>query len=284
MGNLSCTCGEKPIIKDEDKCADKRWIIVDDEFEVSNGLSGLQRDIVLRLCNLYFEKDEIRKVIGMCGEHCEWKKHKSFRNSRLIRVLLPIALKSGASYDSANARIVHFRTKAVTISVVQNFLNGKIYVIDFLSRNTTKFGFAKTALFPALYSQSFFLNNGTCGFVQDGIAWAGPIDVWPHPSVMDTTHPFWSADTLVKISLELDVASNADRDHPSWTKAFARAYADDILLKRGFQGIPPLGVCCVFGSAEKDGTKAGVVEMKSVRVVTKLKVPHACSTFNWWRD
>jgi hypothetical protein len=67
-------------------------------FNVNNGMTGMQRDIVLRLCCLLWEKSaEIRavcisvhvmnalhfkKIIGMCGKHFGWKRHSYFLHGR----------------------------------------------------------------------------------------------------------------------------------------------------------------------------------------------------------
>lgn len=55
--------------------------MVDVVYEISNGMTGLQRNIFLCLCNLlwYGCKDEgIRMVVGMCEQHYHWKNHSLF--------------------------------------------------------------------------------------------------------------------------------------------------------------------------------------------------------------
>lgn len=56
---------------------------IDVVYDVVNGLSGVQRDIILRLCALFWNKsDEIKSIIGMCKEHFDWKNRSFFVNSR----------------------------------------------------------------------------------------------------------------------------------------------------------------------------------------------------------
>lgn len=55
---------------------------INKDYDV-NGLTKMQRDIFLRLCKIMWNKgDEIRSVIGMCGEHYLWKSHSFFMSER----------------------------------------------------------------------------------------------------------------------------------------------------------------------------------------------------------
>lgn len=50
---------------------------------IKNGLLDLKRDVLLRICKLSWDKpDQIRKLIGVCGESYEWKKHTFFIQNR----------------------------------------------------------------------------------------------------------------------------------------------------------------------------------------------------------
>lgn len=52
-------------------------------FEIKNGFTGMQRDIVLRLCKLIWRcSRKIVVIIGMCGEHYQWKRHMHFLEGR----------------------------------------------------------------------------------------------------------------------------------------------------------------------------------------------------------
>lgn len=53
-------------------------IIVDVNYEVENGLSGLKRDILVRLINLTFSNlNEVRAIFGVCGTFFRWKRNSS---------------------------------------------------------------------------------------------------------------------------------------------------------------------------------------------------------------
>lgn len=56
-------------------------------FEI-NGFFGMQRDVVLRLCILLWDRVyEIRQIIGMCSQSYIWKKHPYFLENRPVNIL-----------------------------------------------------------------------------------------------------------------------------------------------------------------------------------------------------
>ncbi|GHT90691.1 hypothetical protein FACS1894122_01610 [Alphaproteobacteria bacterium] len=72
------------------------WILVlspsleamESNHEIVNGLSGMQRDIVLRLCDLLWNQPgAIKNIIGMCDEHYPWKGHSYFVKLRKLALL-----------------------------------------------------------------------------------------------------------------------------------------------------------------------------------------------------
>lgn len=79
---------------------------VDPPFEVRNGLSGLMRDIILRLCHLVGMQpnsggngdQEVRAIIGMCREHSIWKTHSHFKSNRM-GIYLPKTLISSTEFQ-----------------------------------------------------------------------------------------------------------------------------------------------------------------------------------------
>lgn len=73
---------------------------VEGTFQVVNGLSGMLRDVLIRLCHVMEkqngvglkEKDlKIRVIIGLCQEHAMWKTHHYFVNTRIQYVNPPAA-------------------------------------------------------------------------------------------------------------------------------------------------------------------------------------------------
>lgn len=52
-------------------------------YEVSNGLLGMRRDVVIRLCSLFGQfPQKIRAVFGICEKQATWKNSQYFLNSR----------------------------------------------------------------------------------------------------------------------------------------------------------------------------------------------------------
>lgn len=57
----------------------KGTISVEVLFEVPNGFTGMQRDVILRVCRLMWGKEkEIRAVFGMSETHHHWRKNDFF--------------------------------------------------------------------------------------------------------------------------------------------------------------------------------------------------------------
>lgn len=48
-------------------------------FEIPNGFLGMQRDIILRLCDLLWQSNKIRLIIGMCLEQFKWRSNSYFQ-------------------------------------------------------------------------------------------------------------------------------------------------------------------------------------------------------------
>ncbi|GHT98956.1 hypothetical protein FACS1894126_4890 [Alphaproteobacteria bacterium] len=54
-----------------------------DAMEVENGFTGLQKDIILKLCKLLArEHAKLRNVFGMCADYLPWRNHCYFVESR----------------------------------------------------------------------------------------------------------------------------------------------------------------------------------------------------------
>lgn len=64
-------------------------------FGVKNGLSGMQRDVILRLCYLMWHNPgEIRAIFGMNQKHFIWKRHSFFLKGRPWKV--PVSFRSNS--------------------------------------------------------------------------------------------------------------------------------------------------------------------------------------------
>lgn len=58
-------------------------IKVESVFEVTNGLSGMNRDVILHLCILLGQRlKTVRSIFGISQEYLEWKKHHYFVSFR----------------------------------------------------------------------------------------------------------------------------------------------------------------------------------------------------------
>lgn len=54
-----------------------------DKYNIANGMSSMKRNVILRLCLLFWWKcNEIRTLLGMCFEHFSWKNHWFFLKGR----------------------------------------------------------------------------------------------------------------------------------------------------------------------------------------------------------
>lgn len=57
------------------------------DYEIVNGMTDMQRDVILKLCRLLWIKvKEIRLIIGMCANHYHWRNHSFFKRSRPFNV------------------------------------------------------------------------------------------------------------------------------------------------------------------------------------------------------
>lgn len=64
---------------------------IESMYHVTNGLSGMKRDIIFRLCTLMWNDIEnIRMIVGLCNEHFIWKKHLFFLRNRPKKVAMLI--------------------------------------------------------------------------------------------------------------------------------------------------------------------------------------------------
>lgn len=64
-------------------------MFVECDYDVVNGFSGMQRDIVLRLCAIVWENvGKIKAIIAMSQTHFMWKNHSFFVNGRPNNLLV----------------------------------------------------------------------------------------------------------------------------------------------------------------------------------------------------
>lgn len=63
-------------------------MMIETSFQIVNGFCGMKRDVILRLCILMKNPQNIREVMGMCEEHFSWKNRSYFLNGRKKHFLL----------------------------------------------------------------------------------------------------------------------------------------------------------------------------------------------------
>lgn len=69
-------------------------------FNIYNGLSGMMRDVVIRLISLMggnCNDIKVRMIIGMCSEHFFWKTHLYFVNIRIKNCVMHNTLRHNSS-------------------------------------------------------------------------------------------------------------------------------------------------------------------------------------------
>lgn len=68
-------------------------------FEIVNGLTGMNRDIIIQICKLFwYSPSKIRTIVGMSAEHYSWRKHIYFINSRPVNVPVVFHPNSDGGY------------------------------------------------------------------------------------------------------------------------------------------------------------------------------------------
>lgn len=144
-----------------------------DFCEIVNGLSGMKRDIILRMCRLLWNKPHmIKPIIGMCKEHFQWKIHSHFVKSRPTYfkvgfVSIPklcVITETGEGLNCAFAGI--FQTIFLDKRIHEGVWRWTVY-IDYGSENPTTFalGVAASHLlseYDAAYLGAF---HGSASFV-----------------------------------------------------------------------------------------------------------------------
>lgn len=104
-------------------------IVVEPRFEVCNGIPGVKRDIVLRLCNLLWYKSKfIRMLFGMCDEHYKWKRHSNFVKSRTKAISIPAFFSRSSERYSQTPMVTHTKYifDCVALMFETVFLTNKI--------------------------------------------------------------------------------------------------------------------------------------------------------------
>lgn len=87
-------------------------------FDVANGLSGLQRNIIVKLCRLMWHKEQqVRVIFGMCAEYFEWRQQHDFIMGRPFKIAVSFLPSSSAGLTKSFPRSTHIMMKDRTVFI-----------------------------------------------------------------------------------------------------------------------------------------------------------------------
>lgn len=147
-------------------------IIVSTNYEIVNGLSGMQRDVILRLCvQLWNKLDVIKAIFGVCGTYQVWKKHSYF--SKRIPINLPIVF--GSNPDTSitySASKIKFSQVYRSAYLDQDLSSVGIYLLEVVvTPGSFEVGlFLKSRLADhCFHFPNMRISKGTCCLTDDGM-------------------------------------------------------------------------------------------------------------------
>lgn len=158
-----------------------RAIVVKKRFEISNGLSGMQRNIIIRICNLTWNKtNEIRAIFGLCAEYYEWKKSRFFLTGRPLKITVSfLSNKQNMHYvkDTPTGMQCLFRSNNVQTLFLSKMISEGVYRwtvrINYASKDCSEFqiGVAPVALATRCVDKllGWFEGTSAVGFYRDDL-------------------------------------------------------------------------------------------------------------------
>lgn len=106
-------------------------IPVETAFEIPNGMTGMRRDVVLRVCSCLWDKPgHVRTIIGMSETHFLWKEHAFFVSRRPKRVCNLLQLSTIPTFGfrlsplHAPSHCVFLRSVSSTVFLKTSFTTG----------------------------------------------------------------------------------------------------------------------------------------------------------------
>lgn len=160
-------------------------------YDIVNGFTGMQRDLILRLCFLFMLRCKpvcVRLIIGMCVECLEWRKKDFFRNSRTFRIIPDLCTCSSncyiPEYTSKNQEHCEFSNLQKRSIFVKTIINQGIFRLTIKMNLMNEYSDYSLPVFSNEYQSSFFLgtrpsdlqiplvhdwksNSGSCAFRID---------------------------------------------------------------------------------------------------------------------
>lgn len=83
----------------------KSVVAVEAVYEIPNGIVGMKRSVFLRLCDVMSERQgSITAMVGMCGEHYEWRTHPIFTRNRPLKLPVVFSRVSTAENEYTLSR------------------------------------------------------------------------------------------------------------------------------------------------------------------------------------
>lgn len=150
---------------DNTKVEEIQIILVDEEYEIENGVSGMQRDIILRLCCLF--PDKVKLIIGMSKEHYQWKDHSHFLKGRPSNGIFRSSPRSETMNKSRTSEGVRFefsKNQAIFLDllIVKGIWKWKVKIKYQLGNSSFYFCVVPADYLFTVDSSSFVNGNGTC--------------------------------------------------------------------------------------------------------------------------
>lgn len=138
------------------------------DFEIWNGLSGMKRNTVLRLCHLFWYRIEL---FGMCKEHYLWINHPYFLKQRPKKI--PSFLLQNPkgelifSRTSEGEQCTFTNTNPRTVFLDKRITDGIFRWTIRVNNNCSSFciGIASSALLKIFEDVNLGLVNGSCSLV-----------------------------------------------------------------------------------------------------------------------
>lgn len=174
--------------------------IVDTWFGISNGLFGLKRDIIIRLCHVMEMQTEmdnknrdlnIRTLMGICQEFYAWRKHAYFVNNRINFTYVPVYYRpnerDGSTFPSrGRLRLFGAGDKHRTVFTDMEVTEGVFqWTIKIIHESYSRL-FLGTA--PSIHLSQFDLSTWYlgCGFGSCALCVSGTPIIWKVFGVKDS--------------------------------------------------------------------------------------------------
>lgn len=109
-----------------------------DEFNVENGLTGMKRDVIIKLIAIIRKLEKIKTIIGMSENHYKWRFHNFFVESRKASMVRYIENKLGGfTLKASQIDFLIFEKNVYRTICVDVLMNFGIWKMAFCLYNNT---------------------------------------------------------------------------------------------------------------------------------------------------